>query len=121
MEPTITLHHYDTPLAIEEKYGGFAAPDGTELVEDFVAFAKVCFERFGDRVKRWLTINEVNNDSLQASHTRINSVWTSELTMLRYSPISSLPIAWMVLSQAALVPSSSSVFLLVLSLMYLTN
>ncbi|KAL6414262.1 hypothetical protein AUP68_00780 [Ilyonectria robusta] len=58
VEPTITLHHYDTPLALDERDRGFAAVDATELIEDFVAYAKVCFERFGDRVKRWLTINE---------------------------------------------------------------
>ncbi|KAH6984421.1 glycoside hydrolase superfamily [Ilyonectria sp. MPI-CAGE-AT-0026] len=60
VEPTITLHHYDTPLALDERDRSFAAVDATELIEDFVAYAKVCFERFGDRVKRWLTINEAS-------------------------------------------------------------
>ncbi|KAL2866577.1 glycoside hydrolase family 1 protein [Aspergillus lucknowensis] len=58
IEPTVTLYHYDTPLALDERYRGFAASDPTELIDDFVAYAKLCFAKFGDRVKRWLTINE---------------------------------------------------------------
>ncbi|KFY87335.1 hypothetical protein V498_07206 [Pseudogymnoascus sp. VKM F-4517 (FW-2822)] len=58
IEPTITLYHYDTPLALDKRYRGFATADPKELIEDFVSYSKICFERFGDRVKRWLTINE---------------------------------------------------------------
>lgn len=60
IEPTVTLHHYDTPLALDQRYRGFAADDPTQLIRDFVAFAELCFERYGGRVKRWLTINEVS-------------------------------------------------------------
>ncbi|KAH6869063.1 glycoside hydrolase, family 1, partial [Thelonectria olida] len=58
IEPTVTLHHYDTPLELENRYCGFSAQDPRHLIEDFVSYAEICFERFGDRVKRWLTINE---------------------------------------------------------------
>ncbi|CAH0040016.1 unnamed protein product [Clonostachys rhizophaga] len=58
VEPTVTLHHYDTPLALDEAYRRFASSDPTHLVADFLSYARLCFERFGDRVKRWLTINE---------------------------------------------------------------
>uniref|UniRef100_A0A0B7KRV1 Beta-glucosidase n=1 Tax=Bionectria ochroleuca TaxID=29856 RepID=A0A0B7KRV1_BIOOC len=58
VEPTVTLHHYDTPLALDEAYRGFASSDPAPLVADFLSYARLCFERFGDRVKRWLTINE---------------------------------------------------------------
>ncbi|KAL0545671.1 hypothetical protein IC582_015562 [Cucumis melo] len=36
------------------------------IVEDFVYFAKICFEEFGDRVKHWITINEPNLVTLMA-------------------------------------------------------
>jgi 6-phospho-beta-glucosidase len=29
-------------------------------VDDFVAYAELLFERFGDRVKNWITLNEVS-------------------------------------------------------------
>ncbi|CAG9986595.1 unnamed protein product, partial [Clonostachys byssicola] len=58
VEPTVTLHHYDTPLALDEAYQGFASSDPSPLIADFLSYARLCFERFGDRVKRWLTINE---------------------------------------------------------------
>jgi beta-glucosidase/6-phospho-beta-glucosidase/beta-galactosidase len=29
------------------------------VIDDFVAYSKILFERLGDRVKHWITINEV--------------------------------------------------------------
>lgn len=54
LEPNVTLFHYDLPNAIAEQ-DGFA---NRATIDDFVAYAKVCFEAFGDRVKLWATINE---------------------------------------------------------------
>lgn len=56
--PMVTIFHFDTPQVLEDAYGGFLSGD---IVSDFVNFAKICFERFGDRVKYWNTINEVSN------------------------------------------------------------
>lgn len=54
--PCVTIFHWDYPLALEEKYGGFISE---EIVDDFVNYAQVLFDRLGDRVKHWITINEV--------------------------------------------------------------
>lgn len=51
INPAITLFHWDTPQALEDRYGGWRS---REMVEDFVHYAKVCFEAFGDLVKHWL-------------------------------------------------------------------
>jgi len=54
VEPFVTLHHFDTPLGLFE--------DGDwlnrETIDHFVAYAKVCFDHFGDRVVKWATFNE---------------------------------------------------------------
>lgn len=53
--PLATLFHWDTPLHLEEAYGGWLSAD---LEEHFTRYADICFNAFGDRVKNWLTFNE---------------------------------------------------------------
>ncbi|KAA8528129.1 hypothetical protein F0562_035620 [Nyssa sinensis] len=55
MEPFVTLFHWDLPQALEDEYGGFLSP---RIVNDFRNYAELCFKRFGDRVKHWITLNE---------------------------------------------------------------
>lgn len=57
IQPHVTLYHFDLPQALEDSYAGFV---NTQIVEDFVAYADVCFREFGDRVKYWSTFNEPN-------------------------------------------------------------
>lgn len=55
--PFITLYHFDLPYALVEKYNGWEA---RETIFAFERFAKICFEKFGDRVKYWQVHNEQN-------------------------------------------------------------
>ena len=57
IEPLITLLHYETPLNLAAKYNGW---DNRKLVDLFVKYADTCFARYSDRVKYWLTFNEIN-------------------------------------------------------------
>lgn len=57
IEPIVTLYHFDLPYGLIEKYGGWVS---RECVDDFVKYAKICFEEFGQYVTYWLTINEQN-------------------------------------------------------------
>jgi beta-glucosidase/6-phospho-beta-glucosidase/beta-galactosidase len=53
--PLVTLYHWDMPQGLEDKYGGLLSP---KFEDDFVYYADICFRNFGDRVKKWATINE---------------------------------------------------------------
>lgn len=54
--PFVTLFHWDTPQELQTRYGGMLDKD--KYTPDFVRYSRVCFERFGDRVKNWITYNE---------------------------------------------------------------
>lgn len=55
IEPIINLHHFDLPVELYHKYGGW---ESKHVVDLFVGFATQCFKHFGDRVKYWFTHNE---------------------------------------------------------------
>ncbi|KAL0342707.1 UNVERIFIED_CONTAM: Raucaffricine-O-beta-D-glucosidase [Sesamum calycinum] len=55
MIPFVTLFHWDLPNCLQLEYGGMLSD---QVVNDFVEFANLCFEEFGDRVKFWATMNE---------------------------------------------------------------
>ncbi|BAF24116.2 Os08g0509400, partial [Oryza sativa Japonica Group] len=55
LKPFVTIFHFDTPQALEDKYGGFLSEN---IVKDYVDYADLCFSLFGDRVKLWNTFNE---------------------------------------------------------------
>lgn len=54
IEPMITLHHFTDPLWFTEK-GGF---EREENISYFVRFSRKVFERLGNKIKLWVTINE---------------------------------------------------------------
>uniref|UniRef100_A0A0E0M394 4-hydroxy-7-methoxy-3-oxo-3,4-dihydro-2H-1,4-benzoxazin-2-yl glucosidebeta-D-glucosidase n=1 Tax=Oryza punctata TaxID=4537 RepID=A0A0E0M394_ORYPU len=57
IQPHVTIYHFDLPQALQDEYGGILSP---RFIEDYTAYAEVCFKNFGDRVKHWVTVNEPN-------------------------------------------------------------
>lgn len=58
MEPVITLSHFEIPLHLAREYGGWR---NRRMIDFFLRFARVCFERYKGKVKYWMTFNEINN------------------------------------------------------------
>ena len=54
IEPAVTLYHWDLPQALQD-LGGWANRGVTDA---FAEYATLMFERLGDRVSRWITLNE---------------------------------------------------------------
>lgn len=58
IEPLVTLSHYEMPLALATKYNGWV---DRRVIDCFTRFCHVCFVRYKDLVKYWLTFNEVDS------------------------------------------------------------
>ena len=58
IEPLVTLSHYEMPLELALKYNGW---ENREIIDLSERYATTCFERFGDRVTKWLTFNEIDS------------------------------------------------------------
>ena len=57
IEPLVTLSHYETPLNLAVRYGGWK---NRALIDLFERYAACVFERYKGKVKYWLTFNEIN-------------------------------------------------------------
>jgi 6-phospho-beta-glucosidase len=60
IEPVITLSHFEMPYHLAKKYGGWM---NRKLIDFFVRYAVTVMERYKNKVKYWMTFNEINNQS----------------------------------------------------------
>lgn len=58
IEPLVTLAHFDPPVGLAVKYGGWC---DRKCIELFERYARTCFERYKGKVKYYLTFNEINS------------------------------------------------------------
>lgn len=58
IEPLVTLSHYETPLNLAKKYDGWVNRD---LIGFYERYVRTVFARYKDKVKYWLTFNEINS------------------------------------------------------------
>ncbi len=61
IEPLVTISHYEMPYALVEKYNGWIS---RELIGLYEKYCHVIFERYQNKVKYWLTFNEINSGML---------------------------------------------------------
>ncbi len=57
IEPVVTLAHFDVPVHLVKEYGSWK---NRKVVDFFEKYAKTVFTRYKDKVKYWLTFNEIN-------------------------------------------------------------
>lgn len=58
MEPMITISHYEMPLNLTtNKYKGWYS---RKLIELFYNYCKVVFDRYHNKVKNWIIVNQIN-------------------------------------------------------------
>lgn len=58
IQPLVTISHYETPYALAKEYDGWRS---RKLVDFYLRYCRTIFERYKDKVKYWLTFNEINS------------------------------------------------------------
>lgn len=58
IEPLVTISHYETPLYLAKTYNGWV---NRKMIGFYENYVRVLFERYKDKVKYWLTFNEINS------------------------------------------------------------
>lgn len=58
IEPLVSIWHFDTPLSLETRYGGWT---NRQLIDFYVKYAETIFHEYKGLVKYWITFNEINN------------------------------------------------------------
>lgn len=61
IEPLVTISHYELPYGLVEKYNGWYS---REVIDCFMRYCETIFERYQDKVKYWLTFNEINSGTM---------------------------------------------------------
>lgn len=57
IEPLVTINHFDTPIALIKKYGGWK---DRRMIDAFVHLCEILFKEYKGLVRYWLTFNEIN-------------------------------------------------------------
>ena len=57
IEPLVTINHFDTPIALIKKYGGWK---DRRMIDAFSHLCEILFKEYKGLVRYWLTFNEIN-------------------------------------------------------------
>ncbi|NQX46757.1 6-phospho-beta-glucosidase [Paenibacillus tritici] len=57
IEPLVTISHYEMPVELSRKYNGW---ENRKMIELYLKFANTLFDRYKNKVKYWITFNEMN-------------------------------------------------------------
>lgn len=82
IEPIITITHYETPLYLAREYGGWK---NRKLIALYEKYARTIFERYKDKVKYWILVNQINLFHIESfNHLGIPSDRVDNLMEAKY-------------------------------------
>lgn len=85
MEPLITISHYEMPLNIPLSYNGWY---NRKTIDFFVRLCNILFERYKDKVRYWILVNQINLISLESfNHLGIPSDRVKNLEEAKYQAV----------------------------------
>lgn len=58
IQPLVTISHYETPLHLAREYNGWS---NRKLIDFYLRYCETIFKRYKDKVKLWITFNEINS------------------------------------------------------------
>ena len=58
IEPLVTISHYETPLHLSKEYDGWV---NRKMIGFYEKYVRTIFGRYKEKVKYWLTFNEINS------------------------------------------------------------
>ena len=73
IEPLVTISHYETPLNLSKKYNGWV---NRQLIGFYEKYVRTIFARYKNKVKYWLTFNEIN--SVLHAPLMSGGIWTPQ-------------------------------------------
>lgn len=57
IEPIVTILHFDMPLGLAKRYGGWT---NRKMIDNYLKYCRVLFTHYKSKVKYWITVNEIN-------------------------------------------------------------
>ncbi|WP_291291971.1 glycoside hydrolase family 1 protein [Enterococcus sp.] len=86
IEPLVTLSHFEIPYQLVKKYNGFA---DRRVIDCFVRYSTTVMARYKDKVKYWLTFNEINFASMPFGNLNVLGILDEE-TVDPFDPVDDL-------------------------------
>jgi 6-phospho-beta-glucosidase len=75
IEPLVTISHFEMPYHLAKQYNGFAS---RQTIDFYVRFATTIFNRYKEKVKYWLTFNEINFGTLPMGNRNLLGILDKE-------------------------------------------
>lgn len=57
IDPIVTINHFDMPLYLADHFDGWA---DRKVIDFYLFFCETIFKRYKDKVRYWMTFNEIN-------------------------------------------------------------